>query len=559
MTIILTTHYIDEAEEMADRIGVISKGALILAEEKATLMRKLGKRQLTLNLQEPMEAIPAELGAWPLALKAGGSELEYTFDAHSERSDIPSLLRRMADLGIVFKDLQHPPELAGGDLREPGQRPRAMNARAFNRYGVWAIYRFEMARFMRTLLQSLVTPVISTALYFVVFGSAIGSRMSNVDGVSYGAFIVPGLMMLSVFTASISNASFGIYFPKFTGTIYELLSAPISFVEMIIGYVGAAATKSIMLGLIILGTATFFVPVQIRSPGGDGRLPVADGDDLQPVRLRHRRLGEGLRAAAAHPDADRDPADLPGRRLLLDRHAAARLAHGRPVQSRRLSDQRLSMELLRHRRRRRGDEPGDDGRVPAGVAGGGGVDVQDGIPAEELMTSPIASAAARPHLDAYRARLDRRRKEVARLSSWESALGWGRLLVFGSAAVLGWLVFKAGRVEGGWLAVPAAAFLAMVVLHDRVIKARQRAERIAKLYDDGIARSEDRWPETDGRSQRFLDEGHLYAADLDLFGAGSLFERLLGGAHGDGGGDTGGVAQGTRRRRGGAPPPGGGP
>ena len=141
-----------------------------------------------------------------------------------------------------------------------------MNARAFNRYGVWAIYRFEMARFMRTLLQSLVTPVISTALYFIVFGSAIGSRMSNVDGVSYGAFIVPGLMMLSVFTASISNASFGIYFPKFTGTIYELLSAPISFVEMIIGYVGAAATKSILLGLIILGTATFFVPVQIRHP-----------------------------------------------------------------------------------------------------------------------------------------------------------------------------------------------------------------------------------------------------------------------------------------------------
>ena len=141
-----------------------------------------------------------------------------------------------------------------------------MNARAFNRYGVWAIYRFEMARFMRTLLQSLVTPVISTALYFIVFGSAIGSRMSTVDGVSYGAFIVPGLMMLSVFTASISNASFGIYFPKFTGTIYELLSAPISFVEMIIGYVGAAATKSILLGLIILGTATFFVPVQIRHP-----------------------------------------------------------------------------------------------------------------------------------------------------------------------------------------------------------------------------------------------------------------------------------------------------
>ena len=141
-----------------------------------------------------------------------------------------------------------------------------MNALTFNRHGLWAIYRFEMARFMRTVVQSVVTPVITTSLYFVVFGSAIGSRMSQVDGVPYGAFIVPGLIMLSLFTASISNASFGIYFPKFTGTIYELLSAPISFVEMIIGYVGAAATKSIILGLIILATASFFVPVQIRHP-----------------------------------------------------------------------------------------------------------------------------------------------------------------------------------------------------------------------------------------------------------------------------------------------------
>ncbi|HEY2900262.1 MAG TPA: ABC transporter permease [Polyangia bacterium] len=137
---------------------------------------------------------------------------------------------------------------------------------SFNRYGVWAIYRFEMARFTRTLLQSVVTPVITTSLYFVVFGSAIGSRMSKVDGVPYGSFIVPGLIMLSLFTTSISNASFGIYFPKFTGTIYELLSAPISFFEMVVGYVGAAATKSILLGLIILGTAWFFVPLPIKHP-----------------------------------------------------------------------------------------------------------------------------------------------------------------------------------------------------------------------------------------------------------------------------------------------------
>jgi ABC-2 type transport system permease protein len=136
----------------------------------------------------------------------------------------------------------------------------------FNRTGVWAIYRFEMARFGRTVVQSVVTPVITTSLYFVVFGSAIGSRMSRVGGVPYGAFIVPGLIMLSLLTSSISNASFGIYFPKFTGTIYEILSAPISFAEMIIGYVGAAATKSIILGLIILATATAFVPVEVHHP-----------------------------------------------------------------------------------------------------------------------------------------------------------------------------------------------------------------------------------------------------------------------------------------------------
>ena len=135
-----------------------------------------------------------------------------------------------------------------------------------NQHAVRAIYRFEMARTRRTLMQSIVSPVISTSLYFVVFGAAIGSRIPEVGGVSYGAFIVPGLVMLSLLTQSIANASFGIYFPKFTGTIYELLSAPISFVEMIIGYVGAAATRSIVLGLIILVTAAFFVPVQIHHP-----------------------------------------------------------------------------------------------------------------------------------------------------------------------------------------------------------------------------------------------------------------------------------------------------
>jgi ABC-2 type transport system permease protein len=135
-----------------------------------------------------------------------------------------------------------------------------------NFYAIRAIYKFEMARTFRTLLQSIVTPVVSTSLYFVVFGAAIGSRITNIDGVSYGSFIVPGLIMLSLVTQSISNASFGIFFPKFTGTIYEILSAPVSYIEIVIGYVGAAATKSVILGLIILATAGLFVPLEVTHP-----------------------------------------------------------------------------------------------------------------------------------------------------------------------------------------------------------------------------------------------------------------------------------------------------
>jgi len=135
-----------------------------------------------------------------------------------------------------------------------------------NWYAIIAIYKFEMARTFRTIWQSIVSPVISTSLYFIVFGTAIGSRITEVDGVAYGAFIVPGLIMLSVITQSISNASFGIYMPKYMGTIFELLSAPVSVLEIVIGYVGAAATKSVMIGLIILITAHLFVPMQILHP-----------------------------------------------------------------------------------------------------------------------------------------------------------------------------------------------------------------------------------------------------------------------------------------------------
>ena len=135
-----------------------------------------------------------------------------------------------------------------------------------NFQSIRAIYVFEMSRFFRTLLQSFVSPVISTCLYFVVFGAAIGSRIDAVEGIKYGAFIVPGLIMLSVMTQSISNASFGIYFPKFIGTIYEVLSAPVNFLEIVIGYVGAAASKALFIGLVILVTSLFFVDIQIAHP-----------------------------------------------------------------------------------------------------------------------------------------------------------------------------------------------------------------------------------------------------------------------------------------------------
>jgi len=135
-----------------------------------------------------------------------------------------------------------------------------------NWIAVKSIYSFEMARFFRTLTQSFISPVLSTSLYFVVFGAAIGSRIQEVDGISYGAFIVPGLIMLSVMTQAISNASFGIYFPKFIGTIYELLSAPVNFLEIVMGYVGAAATKSLFIGVVIFVTASFFVELRIAHP-----------------------------------------------------------------------------------------------------------------------------------------------------------------------------------------------------------------------------------------------------------------------------------------------------
>ncbi len=135
-----------------------------------------------------------------------------------------------------------------------------------NTIAIWSIYRNEMMRFFRTILQSFISPVISTSLYFVVFGAAIGSRIEEIDGVGYGAFIVPGLVMMMILMQSVSNAAIGIYFPKFTGTVYEILSAPVSAFEIVIGYVGAAATKSLILGVLVLATAAFFVPLEVQHP-----------------------------------------------------------------------------------------------------------------------------------------------------------------------------------------------------------------------------------------------------------------------------------------------------
>ena len=317
---------------MADRVGVISKGELIVVEEKTSLMKKLGKKELTLNLTEVMDVDSAR--ARRMEPRAAGRRPRIALRVRRQCRADRRALAAAADERRRHR-LQgppHPAELAGGHFRQP--RPRGARRMSFNLYGTWAIYRFEMARALRTLWQSLVTPVITTSLYFVVFGAAIGSRMTEIGGVPYGAFIVPGLIMLSLFTQSIFNASFGIFFPKFTGTIYELLSAPISPLETVIGYVGAAATKSIVLGLVILATAAFFVPIQIVHPVLDGDLPGADRGHLLPVRLHHRHLGPEFRADPVHPDADRDPADLPRRRLLLARHAAASRGGRSPISTR---------------------------------------------------------------------------------------------------------------------------------------------------------------------------------------------------------------------------------
>ena len=254
-----------------------------------------------------------------------------------------------------------------------------MNFRA-----VRAIYLFEMARTWRTLLQSIVSPVVSTSLYFVVFGAAIGSRITEVEGVSYGTFIVPGLVMLSVLTQSIANASFGIYFPKFVGTIYELLSAPVSYVEIVLGYVGAAATKSIILGLIILATAALFVPLHIMHPWWMLTFLVLTAVTFSLFGFIIGIWADGFEKLQMIPMLVVTPLTFLGGSFYSVEHAAAGLAHHHAAQSRGLSDLGLPLELLRDRRRQRRPEPRHDAGLSRHLHGRGVVDLQDRVPAEEL-------------------------------------------------------------------------------------------------------------------------------------------------------------------------------
>ena len=360
VTIILTTHYIEEAEEMADRIGVITKGELILVEDKAELMRKLGKKQLTLQLQRAARGDPAAARrATRSSSPPTAASSIYTYDtqgrAHRHHGAAATTSR---ERGHRLPRPRHDAELARGHLRRPGEEAR------MNLHAVRAIYRFEMARTWRTLMQSIVSPVISTSLYFVVFGAAIGSRITEIDGVSYGAFIVPGLIMLSLLTQSIANASFGIYFPSFAGTIYELLSAPVSPLEIVLGYVGAAATKSIILGLIILATASLFVPLHIAHPFWMLAFLVLTAVTFSLFGFIIGIWADGFEKLQIIPLLIVTPLTFLGGTFYSINMLPPFWQNGHAVQPGRLSDQRLPLELLRDRRRQRRRQPRHDAGVP---------------------------------------------------------------------------------------------------------------------------------------------------------------------------------------------------
>ena len=238
-----------------------------------------------------------------------------------------------------------------------------------NFHGISAIYRFEMARTFRTVMQSIAAPVLSTSLYFIVFGTAIGSRMGDIDGVSYGAYIIPGLIMLSLLTESISNASFGIYMPKWSGTIYELLSAPVSWGEVLLGYVGAAATKSVLLGLLILATARLFVPYEIAHPVWMIGFLLLTAVTFSLFGFIIGLWADSFQKLQVIPMLIVTPLTFLGGGVLLHQHAAPAVAKAQPVQPRGVFDQRISLELLRCGRCEHRREHRHDGRVFADLPG----------------------------------------------------------------------------------------------------------------------------------------------------------------------------------------------
>ena len=262
-----------------------------------------------------------------------------------------------------------------------------------NLHAVRAIYTFEMARTRRTLMQSIISPVISTSLYFVVFGAAIGSRIQQVGGISYGAFIVPGLIMLSLLTQSISNASFGIYFPRFVGTIYELLSAPVSYFEIVLSYVGAAATKSIILGLIILGTAALFVPLQVVHPAWMVLFLVLTSVTFSLFGFIIGIWADGFEKLQLVPLLIVTPLTFLGGSFYSIDMLPPFWQTVYAVQSRGVFDQRLPLELLRDIGREPRRQPWHDPGVHGLVPGNRGLDFQDRISAQDLGARVIAVAA----------------------------------------------------------------------------------------------------------------------------------------------------------------------
>jgi ABC-2 type transport system permease protein len=240
-----------------------------------------------------------------------------------------------------------------------------------NVHAIRAIYTFEMARTFRTLMQSIASPVLSTSLYFVVFGAAIGARMGVIDGVSYGAFIVPGLVMLSLLTESVSNASFGIYLPKWSGTIFELLSAPVSYIEVLCGYVGAAATKSVMLGILILLTARLFVPFEVAHPIWMASFLILTAVTFSLLGFIIGVWADSFEQLQVVPLMVVTPLTFLG--------GAFYLAEDHSLQPGRLPHQRLPLELLRGFRRRRRREHCRHAGLPGSVPRDRKLDIQDRI------------------------------------------------------------------------------------------------------------------------------------------------------------------------------------